>query len=91
MCFYAHIYKGDIMNNKDWSNIFQAFGLLAQLGIVMVANIGVGFFIGHFIDQLIANSVIFKVIGLLLGIFSGFYSDYRLIKGIIANNNSKSE
>jgi len=75
------------MDNKDWSRIFQAMGLLAQLGIVMIANMGVGFLLGSFIDRLLADSFIFRIIGLILGILSGFYSNYRLIKVFIDNNN----
>ncbi len=78
--------KGFSMDNKDWSRIFQAMGLLAQLGIVMVVNMGVGFVLGSFIDSLLAESVIFRIIGLILGILSGFYSNYRLIKVFIDNN-----
>ena len=78
--------KGFSMDNKDWSRIFQAVGLLAQLGIVMVVNIGVGFLLGSWIDSLLSDSIIFRIIGLILGILSGFYSNYRLIKVFIDNN-----
>ena len=76
------------MDNKDWNRIFQTIGLLTQLGIVMVANLAIGFILGNFVDILLNVDIIFKIVGLIIGVLSGFYSNYRLIKVYIDNNNS---
>ncbi|MFW6022012.1 MAG: AtpZ/AtpI family protein [Halanaerobiaceae bacterium] len=74
------------MDKSDWNNIFQAMGLLAQLGIVMIVNIGVAFFLGFFLDRVLSYEMIFKLIGLIFGVISGFYSNYRLISAHMDNN-----
>ncbi len=68
------------MKREDWQDIIRALSLLTQVGIIIVVNIGLGFFLGYLLDNLLGTSIIFKVIGLLTGVGSGFYSDYRLIK-----------
>ncbi|MCG8516023.1 MAG: AtpZ/AtpI family protein [Halanaerobiales bacterium] len=68
------------MKKNDWQDILRAIGLLTQLGLIMVSNIGVGFYLGHVIDQLTTSGLFFKLAGLLLGIAAGFYSNYLLIK-----------
>ena len=76
------------MNNKtDWQQIARAFGMLTLLGITIIANIAVGFWLGSLLDKLIGSKLFFKIAGLIIGVFSGFYSDYRLINDILGDNN----
>ena len=70
------------MNKKDWIQIARGLGLLTYIGIVMVVNIGVGFFLGYMLDNYIGTEMIFKLSGLFIGIISGFYSNYRIINDV---------
>jgi len=70
-----------IMKKDDWRRIMRTLGLLTQLGIVIIVNIGVGFYLGLKLDQWLGFNFLFKIIGILIGIGSGFFSDYQLIKG----------
>lgn len=75
------------MKKEDWHRILSTMGLLTQLGIVIVVNIGLGFFIGLKVDQWLEFNYLFKIVGLLVGVGSGFYSDYKIIEGIIKDQN----
>ena len=70
------------MNKEDWSKIMRGLGLITQIGIVIVVNIGVGFFLGYLLDNYLGTAMIFKLLGLLVGIGSGFYSNYKLMENI---------
>lgn len=68
------------MRKNDWKKIFRSLVLLTEVGLLMVINIGLGFFLGFLIDRILQLELIFKISGLILGISSGFYSVYHLIK-----------
>ncbi|MFW6256561.1 MAG: AtpZ/AtpI family protein [Bacillota bacterium] len=70
------------MDNHKWNQILQALSLLSQVGILMLANIGLGFAGGYFLDVYLGRDFLFKALGLLVGISSGFYSNYKLITKI---------
>ncbi|MDZ7673319.1 MAG: AtpZ/AtpI family protein [Halanaerobiales bacterium] len=71
------------MKKDDWRKIVSTMALLTQLGIVVIVNIGLAFYLGLKIDQWLEYDYIFKIIGLILGTGSGFYSVYQLIKSYI--------
>ncbi|MFW5980417.1 MAG: AtpZ/AtpI family protein [Halanaerobiaceae bacterium] len=73
------------MNKKDWHQIVRGLGLLTQIGIIMIVNIGVGFFLGYLLDNYLGFQLVLKMIGLLLGIISGFYSNYRIIRDVFSD------
>ena len=79
--------RGLDMNKRDWLEITRAFGLLTLLGIGIVANIAVGFWLGNLLDSLFRTELVFKISGIIVGVFSGFYSDYRLINDVLGDNN----
>ena len=79
------------MRKEDWQQIVRAFGLLTMLGIVMLSNMGVGFFLGYFLDNLFAMNLFFKILGLVLGVFSGFYANFRLIKDLFNNSSAEGD
>lgn len=76
-----------IMNKKDWLKIARVFGLLTLLGIGIVSNIAVGFWLGSLIDRFTGHDLLFKLVGMIIGVISGFYSDYCLINDILGDNN----
>lgn len=73
--------------NSNWQKIAQAFGMITLLGITVIVNMAVGFWLGTLIDKLIGSNLIFSIIGLIIGVFSGFYSDYRLINDVFGDKN----
>ncbi|MFW6386741.1 MAG: AtpZ/AtpI family protein [Bacillota bacterium] len=75
------------MDKKDWLNIMQAVGLLTQVGLIIVFCVGTGFFLGNLLDNFVGTEFLFKGAGLLLGTASGFITVYRLIRGIILDDN----
>jgi ATP synthase protein I len=74
------------MDNKDWKLIIKNLSLLTHLGLLMVANLGVGFISGYFLDNFLNTNIVFKITGLILGIGSGFYSNYRLIRQFMGDD-----
>lgn len=74
------------MDKKDWNKIARAFGLLTLLGINVVVNIAVGFWLGSIVDNWTGREVLFKIMGIIIGVISGFYSDYRLINDVMGDN-----
>ena len=74
------------MDKKDWQKIARTFGLLTLLGIGIVANIAVGFWLGSLVDNWTGQEVLFKIMGIIIGVIAGFYSDYRLINDVMGDN-----
>ncbi|ACL70538.1 AtpZ/AtpI family protein [Halothermothrix orenii] len=74
--------------NNDLREVLQALGLITQLGLLMIANIGVGFGLGYLLDTNLATGNAFKIGGLILGTASGFYSNFRLIMDFIGDDNN---
>lgn len=68
--------------DSNFKDIFRVLALISQLGLTMIINIGIGFFLGYIVDYFLHTSILFKVIGLITGISSGFYSVYQLIKKV---------
>lgn len=75
-------------NGFNLQKVLQALSLLTQLGLVILANLAVGFFLGSLLDSILHTTIIFRIIGLLLGIASGFYSVYRLVLKLIGDDES---
>jgi len=59
------------------------FALIAQVGIIMIVSIYLGYRIGLWADQLFSRGMLFTIIGALIGIAVGFASVYRLLMGVI--------
>lgn len=74
------------MEKNEWIKIVKSIGMLTQLGLTMLANIGVGFFLGYLADNIFSFDITFKVIGLLLGVGGGFYSIFRLINKFMGDD-----
>lgn len=64
------------------NNIFYYFGLVTQLGLVIIITILVGLGIGIFLDRAFKLRGIFTVIFLIVGIAAGFMNAYKeIMKG----------
>ena len=61
------------MQTSNW----YYFGLVIQLGLVIVVCILVGLGIGIFLDKFFNTRGIFLVIFLIMGIIAGFMSAYK--------------
>ncbi|QTL96865.1 hypothetical protein GM661_02180 [Iocasia frigidifontis] len=73
--------------DNNYRMVIQALALLTQLGLVVLANIAVGFFLGRLLDNVLHMDSFFSIIGIILGVLSGFYSVYRLVIKISGDEN----
>ena len=69
-----------LKNKEYYKEIFEGLGLVAQLGLVMVINILIFFFIGLFIDKKWHLRDLPIIIGVFCGVVTGAMSCYQLIK-----------
>ncbi len=69
-----------LKNKRYYKEVFEGLGLVAQLGLTMVINILIFFFIGLFIDKKWNLGGIPIIIGIFCGVVSGAFSCYQLIK-----------
>ena len=68
------------LNKKYYKEVFHSIGLIAQLGLTMVINILVMFFIGLFIDRHWQLKGVVIAIFIFLGVITGAFSCYKLLK-----------
>ena len=69
-----------LKNKGYYKEVFEGLGLVAQLGVTMVVNILIFFFIGLFIEKKLHLKGIPIIIGVFCGIVSGAFTCYKLIK-----------
>jgi len=58
----------------------QALSLLGQLGLVMVAGVGLGLGGGLYLDRLLGSGHLMMVVGIVVGVGGGAAGVYRIIK-----------
>ena len=63
-------------------NFFNYLALITQLGLVIVASILIGLFVGIFLDRKIGASGLFTIIFVIFGAIGGFMAAYGLIKDL---------
>lgn len=69
--------------NKDGANGFvRAFSLLTQIGITIVACIGVGIFLGWVLDNWLGTSPWLMLVCTVLGIAAAFKSIFEFAKKV---------
>lgn len=66
-----------------------SLSLISEIGISMVMNIGVGFFVGMHLDRWLNTTFVFLLIGVIVGIFSGFRMVYLLLMRVIGDGGDK--
>ncbi|WP_078809469.1 AtpZ/AtpI family protein [Selenihalanaerobacter shriftii] len=71
-----------MLNKDDIKDILKMLSMVSQLGLIMVASIGIGFFIGRFIDRILNLTFIFTAIFIILGVLAGFWNIYKSIYSI---------
>jgi len=69
-----------LKNKGYYKEVFEGLGLVAQLGLTMVINILIFFFIGLFVDRKWHLRGIPIIIGIFLGVVTGAMSCYHMIK-----------
>ena len=62
---------------KEAKSNWYYFGLVMQLGLVIISCILVGLGIGMFLDRLFKTNGVFLVIFLIMGIIAGFMNAYK--------------
>ncbi|QNO15167.1 AtpZ/AtpI family protein [Alkalicella caledoniensis] len=66
------------MEKKHLLEVFKYLGLVTYIGILMTANILVGYYLGVYIQNITGSFLLF-VLFIFLGIFSGFWTIYKFI------------
>ncbi|MCL2366043.1 MAG: AtpZ/AtpI family protein [Oscillospiraceae bacterium] len=70
-------------NNKDGADGFvRALSLLSQIGITIIACIGVGIFLGWLLDNWLNTSPWLMLVCTLLGVIAAFKSIFDFAKKI---------
>ena len=69
-----------LKNKGYYKEVFEGLGLVAQLGVTMVVNILIFFFIGLLVEKKLHLKGIPIIIGVFCGIVSGAFTCYKLIK-----------
>ena len=72
------------------TEIFQCVNLVTQLGLIVIASILAGGFVGLLIDRSIGTKPVFTIICGVIGICGGFVSAYKLIAHTIDDTNGKA-
>jgi hypothetical protein len=67
------------MSPKDLKDLAEHFSLVTQLGLTMVAAIGIGFAAGYYLDLWTGHRALWKAIFIPLGTLSGFWAVYQII------------
>ena len=68
-------------------SFFRYLGLITQLGLVIIAAIAIGLFIGVFLDNKLGSEFLFTVVFSIFGVIGGFKAAYQLIKAASKDNN----
>jgi len=71
--------EDDENKQSEHRNALAAISLVTEIGITMVVNVLVGFFIGMYLDRWLNTTFLFLLIGVILGMMSGFRIVYLLI------------
>jgi len=71
--------RGDKGTGNDF---IRAFALLSQIGITIVACVGVGIFLGWLLDRLFGTSPWLLLVFTLLGVVAAFKSIFDFAKKI---------
>ncbi|MBT3261351.1 hypothetical protein HOC37_05415 [bacterium] len=73
------------IDQKKPMELAEYFTLITQLGLVMISQIFIFFFLGLFLVKKFHLPNIFILLFVLVGIISGFYFTYALIRKAIDN------
>lgn len=68
-----------LVKQEDKRQLLDAFSMVGNIGIGMVAAAAVGLVGGRFIDSWLDSSPWATVIGTLLGLISGLWSAYKRV------------
>lgn len=74
------------MKSKDWQQIFKLIGLISQIGLMIVASIGIGYLIGYFLDRALGLSFFLTPIFIIIGVAAGFWSVYQIFTSLLRNS-----
>lgn len=53
--------------------------LIREIGVLMILNVGIGFFVGMYLDRWLNTTFVFLLVFTFLGMASGFRMVYLLI------------
>ncbi|HZS79729.1 MAG TPA: AtpZ/AtpI family protein [Ktedonobacteraceae bacterium] len=69
--------------NKKPPSVWDAMGLMLQLGLTIAVPLALGAFGGNYLDGLTNHKPLFLLLGLLLGLIVGIYGAYRLFARLL--------
>ncbi len=74
-----------------WRQILYAFGLVIQIGLVIVFSALLGWWGGAWLDLRVTGGYLLSVIGLILGLVSGFIAVYRMLLKAMSNGGGSGD
>ncbi|WP_455718243.1 AtpZ/AtpI family protein [Anaerosporobacter sp.] len=75
---------------KENREVFQAFGLLTQIGITLLTTVFLSIFIGYKMDEKFGTSFWFPI-WLILGLLAGIQNIYGLVKRFYIKDKEKED
>src|SRR5579871_5982041 len=78
---------GNTRMNKKPPSVWDAMGLMLQLGLTIAVPLALGAFGGNYLDGLTNHKPLFLLLGLLLGLIVGIYEEPRVLE-TTGNQNS---
>lgn len=69
------------MDPRELKSLAEHFSLISQVGLIMVAAVGVGLALGYYLDLWTGFRGLWKAIFIPVGALSGFWAVYKLIMG----------
>jgi ATP synthase protein I len=67
-------------------NGLKYLALVTQVGVTMIASVGICIAVGLYLDRLLKTRAVFTLVFLLLGCIAAFWSAYRLIMDTLGSN-----
>lgn len=68
-----------LFDPRELKELSEHLSLVTNLGLTMVAAIGIGLAIGYYLDQWTGHRLLWKAVFLPIGVLSGAWAVYRTI------------
>ncbi len=70
------------MNPRELKDLAEHLSLVSQVGLTMVAAIGIGFALGYYLDLWTDSRGLWKAVFIPMGALSGFWAVYKILVAV---------